>query len=192
MSERAYKQLTLFPEDSHVSLFRLPGSEEAWKMTVSSGQKCSELFRSCSPLGLLVRTCLGSSIWRSTRCLLTWKPSVTKRKRLYFRLVASVRGTVEKGSAFWPTLTANGLGSEGHRKMLRRLVEAGMLTEAELRAMVCGHGGRINPIWAEWFQGYVREWTGLIPTPEAANSKSAPRSRFIGGGGDTERICPNW
>ena len=41
----------------------------------------------------LVRTLLGSSIWRSTRCALTWKTKDTPSRRLLFRLVPSTRRT---------------------------------------------------------------------------------------------------
>ena len=71
----------------------LPGSEEARKMTVTSGLKCLELYQNSGPLGSLVRMLLGSSIWRSTRCTLTWKTKVTPSKRLLFRLVPSTPRT---------------------------------------------------------------------------------------------------
>ena len=71
----------------------LPGSDEARRMTVTSGLKCLELSRISGPLGLLARTLLGSSIWRSTRCALTWKARITPSKRLLFRLVPSTPRT---------------------------------------------------------------------------------------------------
>lgn len=90
MKEQGYEQLTLFLEDSPASRLALPGSEEARKMTVTSGRKCYALYRKSGPLGLLVRMLLESSIWRSTRCWLTWKASATPAKRLLFRLVPSM------------------------------------------------------------------------------------------------------
>lgn len=87
------EQLTLFQEASPASRSPLPGSEEARRMTVTSGLKCLELYQNSGPLGLLVRTLLGSSIWRSTRCALTWKTKVTPSKRLLFRLVPSMPRT---------------------------------------------------------------------------------------------------
>lgn len=62
-------------------------------MTVTSGLKCLELYRNSGPLGSLVRMLLGSSIWRSTRCTLTWKTKVTPSRRLLFRLVPSTPRT---------------------------------------------------------------------------------------------------
>lgn len=54
-------------------------------MTGTSGRRCAELFRKSGPLGSLVRMCLESSIWRSTRCYLTWKVKVTPARRLLFQ-----------------------------------------------------------------------------------------------------------
>ena len=93
MKEQDFEQLTLFRADSPVSRFPLPGSDEARRMTVTSGLKCLELSRISGPLGLLARTLLGSSIWRSTRCALTWKARITPSKRLLFRLVPSTPRT---------------------------------------------------------------------------------------------------
>lgn len=97
------EQLTLFPADSPASLSPLPGSEEAGMMTVISGRKCSALLRNSGPLGLLVKMLLESSVWRSTRCFLTWKPKVTKQGRLWFQLAASTPRTEDTGSPYWPT-----------------------------------------------------------------------------------------
>ena len=90
------EQMSLFSAEAsldHASRSVLPGSEEARKMTVTSGLKCLELYQNSGPLGLLVRTLLGSSIWRSTKCTLTWKTKVTPSKRLLFRLVPSTPRT---------------------------------------------------------------------------------------------------
>jgi len=84
-----------------------PGSNEARRMTATSGQKCSELYKKPSPLGSLVRMCLVSSIWHSTKCILTWKQLATKSKRLLFRLQVSMPRTEETDAgsshAFWAT-----------------------------------------------------------------------------------------
>ena len=93
MKKQDCEQLTLFQEDFRASPSPLPGSEEAVKMTVTSGLKCLELYRNSGPLGSLARMLLGSSIWHSTRCTLTWKTKVTPSKRLLFRLVPSTPRT---------------------------------------------------------------------------------------------------
>lgn len=93
MKRQESEQLTLFQEGFPASRSVLPGSEEARRMTVTSGLKCLELYQNSGPLGLLVKMLLGSSIWRSTRCTLTWKTKVTLSKRLLFRLVPSMHRT---------------------------------------------------------------------------------------------------
>ena len=99
MQEQDCEQLTLFQEDSPASRSAAPGSAEAVKMTVSSGLKCCGLSRKSGQLGLLEKTLLGASTWRSTRCFLTWKVSATPAKRLLFRLVPSTLRTGEIGRA---------------------------------------------------------------------------------------------
>ncbi len=106
MSGQDYKQLTLFPADSHVSRSALPGSAEAVRMTVISGRKCSGLLKNCGPVGSLAKTLLESSTWRSTRCFLTWKVSATPARRLLFRLVPLTLRTGGTGARSWPTPTA--------------------------------------------------------------------------------------
>lgn len=103
MNEQDYEQLTLFPEASrdHASPFPLPGSAEAVRMTATSGRKCLELSRSYGPVGSLARMLLGSSIWRSTRCFLTWKVSATSQGRLLFRLVPLTLRTGGTECASW-------------------------------------------------------------------------------------------
>lgn len=83
------EQLTLFAAASHdrASHSVQPGSEEARKMTVTSGRKCSGLYRKSSRLGLLVKMLLESSVWHSNICLLKWKaePLAEIRTTTYMR-----------------------------------------------------------------------------------------------------------
>lgn len=106
MSGQDYMRSTLFQGDSHANRSPLPGGDEARTMTVTSGRRCCELYANYSPLGLLVKTLLESSIWHSTRYRLTWKVSATPAKRLLFRLVASTPRTSEIDARSWPTPTA--------------------------------------------------------------------------------------
>lgn len=118
MSGQDCRQLTLFPVDSPASPFLSPGSAEARRTTVTSGRKCSELYKKSGPLGSLVRTLLVSSAWRSTRCFLTWKVSATPAKRLLFRLVPSMPRTGGTGAPLWPTPKESdykGSGSAGSK-----------------------------------------------------------------------------
>ena len=106
MNVPAYEQLTLFPAASPASRSPSPGSGEAREMTVTSGLRCCELLRSSGPAGCLVKMLLASSIWRSTRCFLTWKPSVTPGGRLLFLLRPSTPRTGGTDAPSWPTPTA--------------------------------------------------------------------------------------
>ncbi len=85
------EQLTLFVAGSldHANHSVKPGSAEARTMTVTSGRKCLESLKSASPLGLLERMLLGSSIWSSTARFLTWKAKTTKSGYSYWVLSPS-------------------------------------------------------------------------------------------------------
>lgn len=108
-------QLTLFAEDFPASRFPLPGSDEARQMTVTSGLKCCGLLMNSDLLSSLVKMFLVSSQWHSTRCLMTWKPAVTKRGRLLFRLRVWVPGTEETDCGLWPTPTDASKGGGSSR-----------------------------------------------------------------------------
>lgn len=145
MNGQDYEQLTLFQEDSRASRFPLPGSAEAKKMTVTSGLKCSELYANFSQLGSLVRMCLESSIWHSTRCLLTWKTSATPHRRLLFQLAVSMPHTEDTGSLFWHTPKA----SDATTGMTAKTQGRPITKSTNLQTQI-----------------YCVE-TGLIPTPKA-------------------------
>ena len=165
MSRQDYIQLTLFPEDSPASHSVLPGSSEARMMTVTSGRSLSESYMSCSPIGSLVRMCLESSIWHSTRCLLTWKKKVTKSNVSLFQLAVSMPRTDGTESSLWPTPRVG--GSRGSSPAGKKHVD--------LAAVV---GGQLNPEWVEWLMGYEEQFTKLIPTPTATDYKGGCLSRY--------------
>ena len=114
MKEQDWTQSQYYQEDFLASHSVQPGSDEARRMTVTSGLKCSELYRKSGPLGSLVRTLLASSVWRSTRCYLTWKASGTHAKRLLFRLVPSMPRTGETAAPLWATPRANDAEKRGN------------------------------------------------------------------------------
>ena len=116
-------QMSMFSAEASLDLASrsaLPGSEEARKMTVTSGRKCSELLRNCGPVGLLVKMLLESSIWRSTRCTLTWKTKVTPSKRLLFRLVPSTPRTGGIDAPLWLGTPTAGTGTHGRSEKWRK------------------------------------------------------------------------
>ncbi len=182
MQEQVCEQLTFFPEGSHASRSPLPGSSEARQMTVTSGRKCAESYGNSGQLGSLVKMCLESSIWHSTRCYLTWREKVTPHKRLLYRLAVSMPHTDETGLLSWPTPVASAWAATGHRQLLRKLVDKKMMTEDEYRKLTSGNCGHINPELSEWLMGYKRAFTKLLPTPAASHYKGAILKRYIGGG----------
>ena len=181
MKELGYEQLTLFQEDSLASLFLLPGNEQARKMTVTSGLKCYELYGKYSPLSSLVKMCLGSSIWHSTRCFLAWKKKDTPRKRLLFQLAVSTPRTDGTGSAFWPTPSTGAAlcGGTGNFKTLMAMQESGIITEEERKQLSQGNGGKTNPGLLEWLMGYEQKFTELIPTPTATDYRGGCLTRYF-------------
>lgn len=58
------------PAGSPASRSPVPGSDEAKRMTVTSGRKCLESCGSSGPIGCLERTLLESSTWNSMIVLL--------------------------------------------------------------------------------------------------------------------------
>lgn len=114
-----YRQMTLSGElastarpssagDSPASRSPMPGSDEARRMTVTSGRKCLELCGSSGPLGRLERTLLELSVWNSNLVVLIWKVQAIPSGRSLFRLAGSVPGTGETGCS---SLVATQTGS---------------------------------------------------------------------------------
>ena len=103
------EQLTLFPVASRdcASPSQSPDSAGEPEMKDSCGLRCAESSENSGPLGLLVKMCLESSLWRSTEYSLTWKECRTPAGRLYYRLLPSTLRTDGTESALWPTMTAN-------------------------------------------------------------------------------------
>lgn len=179
-------QMSMFSAEASLdpaSRSALPGSEEARRMTVTSGLKCLGLYQNSGPLGSLVRMLLESSIWRSTRCTLIWKTKVTPCKRLLFRLVPSTRRTGATDAQLLPTVTRfdatcgdlPGKEFTGTRHAMKLIQAAKMWPtpiatdwknrgckdylknrEFQLQTAV---GGQLNPDWVEWLQGFPIGWT---------------------------------
>lgn len=157
------EQLTLFAEaflDDHASRTHLQAKDEAQRMTVTSGLRCSELYKKQSPLGSLVRMCLGSSTWSSNNVFLTWKVQGTKCNRLLFQLARSTPRTHGIGSGYWPTPTARdykgtrskaAMIASGRNPMTNNLCDA--IEQCET--------GKLNPMWVEWLMGYPIGYTDL-------------------------------
>jgi hypothetical protein len=78
---------TSLQEDFPASLSQEQGCAKASPMIVTSGRKCCALLSRCSPLGLLLKTLLDSSVWHSRSVSLEWKPQplYAHRKRTFTR-----------------------------------------------------------------------------------------------------------
>lgn len=59
----------------------------------------------------------------------------------------------------YPTPQATSWGCSGARAKLRRLEQDGVITETERKGMQAGNGGKLNPEWVEWLQGFPIGWT---------------------------------
>lgn len=203
MNGQDCEQLTLFLEDSPASRLVLPGSDEAQKMTVTSGQKCLELYKNSSPVGLLAKMLLESSTWRSTRCYLTWKISATPAKRLLFRLVPSMPRTGEtdarlSGVERWK---ANIMGEDGEPIMWKTPIASDSANrefyhnsrgEPNLSGMVKlwptpRVGGSMGSSPSGVKHGDLGAVAALYPTPTARDYKGARKPETLGAVGRTER-----
>ena len=155
-------QLTLLLEDSPASLSPSPGSEEARKMTVISGQKCYELYKKFIRLGCLVKMLLESSAWYSTRCFLIWKVKVTKHNRLLFQLVPLMPRTEGIGSGLLPTANAwDGRRGPGKEFNLKSKFQKDRTLETLIQKGLFGknHGLKLQPAFVEWMMGFPLKWT---------------------------------
>ncbi|MEP4531143.1 MAG: hypothetical protein ABJ050_28045, partial [Paracoccaceae bacterium] len=143
------EELTLFAADTHASRSAQPGSEEAQKMTATSGQRCLQLSNGKGPLGLLEKTLLDTFQWASTRCFLTWKAKATPQGRLLYQLAPRTPSTDETESGLWPTPTRRDY--KGGRKP-ETLAKSGRgATNSLSDALTVNQEyGQLNPEWVEF------------------------------------------
>ena len=98
------KQLEIFqtqtstPQESHVNHSALPEEKKARKTLDTSGRTCLKSLSTKDPLTRLSKMLVASSMWHSTRCVLSWKVKATPQGRLYFQLLASTPPTKDKES----------------------------------------------------------------------------------------------
>lgn len=184
------------PADSLVSRGPKPGSAAARATTAISGRQCATFSRKSGRLGSLVRMCLASSAWGSSRCALIWKTSVTPRNRLLFQLVPLEPGISESECGLLPTLTVAGnynragitaKAGDGLYTRLRRLMPT--LVAADHKGGSCTPkskqggpnlrtflNGPLNPRWCEWFMGYPIGHTELKGSATRSSRKSRSNS----------------
>ena len=95
--------------DTHVSRSRLQVVGEAKKTLATSIRTSKELLNKSDPLGQFTKMFMDTSQWDLTRFSFKWKPIITQRGRLCFRLVQSelyTKGT-ECGSSVETWATPN-------------------------------------------------------------------------------------
>jgi hypothetical protein len=121
ISENIGARLTLFPEDFLANHTVTLGSEEARKMTVTSGQRCSELFARYNHVSswakMLLDCLVGTTEWYSTKLLLTWKMKDMRHKRFLFQLVPRMPHTEEIEFGLLPN--SNNGDMTGAAKMMK-------------------------------------------------------------------------
>ena len=169
-------QPTLFPGDSRVSHGVQPGSDEARKMTATSGQTCCASYPRYGPLGCLERTLLASLAWGSTVRFLTWSERVTPGRRLFFRLQPWERGTSDNESSLLPTPASqdygtNQGGSAGRVGKIRPSL--GTLARNGLVATATATANQLAPSMMK-HKG-VRN---LLPTPRASDADKGGRGEL--------------
>jgi len=122
-----FSSLGYLPEDILANLFQMPDSEEARKTTVTSGLRCSELFKRADLIGCLQKMLLVTSQWASTKCFLIWKEKTTPANRLLFQLVPKMPPTDVTESGLWATPRATDGKSAGagtnDQSILKRMKE---------------------------------------------------------------------
>ena len=194
MNEQVYEQLTLFPVDSRASPSAPPGSAEAVRMTVTFGQRCSELLRKSSPLGLLAKMLLESSTWHSTLCWLTWNFKATKQGRLYFQLVASTPRISDTDAPLWPTPAARDckgansmehLQREGKRNHADQLANAVKLWPTVTASDYRARGPNSHQ---QGLPEAVRMW----PTPTSRSGTGPSQTETRQGGMDLQTAAALW
>jgi len=177
------EELTLFVGGSHANLGVLQGSEEAQKMTVTSGQLWLPLLKSYGLDGSLAKMCeaLLTNHWASSVVYLTWKASDIKPRHLLFQLAPWTPSTDEIGSGLLhtPTATANQMApsmrdrdpgswwptptASDHRGAPRNRFKGSEKSHGNLCEEVRENqnDGQLNPQWVEWLMGFPEGWTDL-------------------------------
>lgn len=167
LSHLTGRALTSSPEASPASRSAWPGSAKAREMTAISGRNLRDLWERSDPVGVCLRMCRESSIWRvgSPRYTLTWKRKATPWGASFYQLRLSERRTAGIGSGLWPTTATTQRPNEGNVRLLRSKVERGELSEDEATAML----GK-SPYEA---QGKIP--AEMWPTPDVPNGVRKPK-----------------
>lgn len=169
------------PEVSLVNLGPVPGSAEARAMTAISGRQWLGLSKQSGPLGLLLKTCLNSSLWGSRRSCLIWNPLVTRRNRLVFQLVPLTPVISESESGFWPTTTATEWRRGNYESLKAHYARLAIRDPQTLAKIGSGPLTFVlkkqpSPLFLEMFMGYPKDHTALRDSATRSCPKSRKRS----------------
>lgn len=160
------EQMSLFSAEASLdpaSPFLWPGSDEAGRMTVTSGRKCCALLKSSGPLGSLVRMLLDLFDWHLTKFFPDLAPPDMTRGHTVRKLGTSAGCLRDSALPLWPRPTTGAplCGGTGNFRQMEKLRDAGIVTEEERRSLTCGSGGTSNPALMEWLMGFPIGWTDL-------------------------------
>lgn len=137
------------PEVFPASRSALPENEKARTMKDTSGRKCSGQSKKSSRNGSWQKTfsalLLGMEGWYSKKCGLTWKTSVTRSNRMYFRLQASGRRTDGSASGSSPAKAPKKVGfyqgnlyprTSAGQKILQGLLPTPLASDATMGGVI--------------------------------------------------------
>lgn len=155
-------QLTLFPPGCLVNRSPVPGSEQARKITDTSGLKLLRFCETFGQPGLFLKMFQTIFPWHSPRRLLTWKMKAIPRNHILFQLVPSVPPTDGTDYMLLPTPTANAWKSSYYKDtaLLRNYMTKHTSNYLHI-ALLKGFSPREIVELGEVMMGYPTGWTEL-------------------------------
>ena len=183
--------------DSPASPGVSPGSSEAQKMTVTSGQKWQDLLKVCGLDGCLAKTFRGllEHRWASTECFLTWNVSPQEHDKVNGdpkrvgrygtkhggRNLNDEMAAEYEAAKMWATpaerdhrypnakpYSERGGGKKGEQ-LPNQAAHSGQTTPPS-------EGGALNPEFVCWLMGYPSEWLNCAPSAMPSSRKSSRKS----------------
>ena len=159
-------QLTFLAAGFPANPLVMPGSDEAQKMTATSGRQCLRSLELLNRATLWAKTftdlLVGTTGWYSSRCVLIWKMKGTKYNRTFFQLRALMHHTEETEFGLWPTPCARDTqgpqaqelkGLRGEPQDLQVESVPGRIRK------ITGVIGQNNPMFYLEMMGYPQDWT---------------------------------
>ena len=173
------------PEDFPANPTAKPESDLGTKTSDTSGRRCLESFQRLSQptswAKMFMDSLIGTKVWSSKKCVLTWRILGTQYNRYYCQLRASVRPTTECEYSLLPTPSVMDIRTD-IRKPEERSDAANQGGCSNLREWA-GNGMLPTPIAGDWKGQLRRDGTanmlsgkaslGMLPTPAARDYKGA-------------------